>query len=421
MLSSIVTSMHLAEKIKDIQSLSGKRVDLTLTRVAEVAKTLKLLPFSCPIIVVGGTNGKGSTVATLESIYLDNNYQTSTFTSPHIHEHTELIRINGNDITATQLQQALDIIDASRGKVSLSEFEFITLAALWLFRQIASDVVILEVGLGGQDDAVNIVDADVAVITNVTLDHCQWLGNDRNSIGKIKAGIMRPDKIAISGEYDPPESLLQYAKARRVKLKQLGKDFDYIVNGDSWTWQAENQTLSDLPLPNFVLENIAAAIMVVTTLMPKLPIHSLAKTVRKILPRLFLPGRMQMLKKPCQQIFDVAHNPAAASKLAEKLASLTVEGKTHAVFSMFADKDIEHTIKPLRHLIDIWHIAKLQHPRAAPLPQLQQALQNNQISSIISYENISAAYQATLNQAIRVDVVIVFGSFQVLNEIAIIE
>ncbi len=411
--------MRLAERIKYIQSLHNKPIDLTLTRIAKVVKILGLLPLSCPPIVVGGTNGKGSTVATLESIYLANDYQVGTFTSPHIHQHTELIRINGNDVAVAQLQYALDIIDAKRGNTLLTEFEFMTLAALWLFKQTTLDVIILEVGLGGQDDAVNIVNADVAVITNVALDHCQWLGNDRDSIGKIKAGIMRPGKTAILGEYNPPESLLQFAKAQKVNLKQLGQDFDYTVNGDTWTWQGGKQTLSSLPLPNLILTNVAAAIMVVTTLMPRLPINYLAATLKKLLPRLNLPGRLQILEKPCMQIFDVAHNAAAAKKLAEKLGSVQVKGSTHAVFSMFTDKDIDNTIKPLTNLIDVWHIAELLYSRAAHLMQLQQVLRNNQISRVLVYKNINAAYQATLNQVDANDAVIVFGSFQVLNEITI--
>ena len=409
--------MALIDKIHYIQSINSKPIDLTLERIMKVAKRLQLLDFSCPVITVGGTNGKGTTVATLETIYRHANYKTATFTSPHIHSHTELIRLNGKNISAVQLENALDNIDANRNKILLTEFEFITLAALWLFKQQQPDIIILEIGLGGRDDAVNIIDADVAIITNVALDHCQWLGNDRESIAAIKAGIMRKDKVVILGEYQPATTLLHYAKDLHVDCKQLGIDFDYTVKDTVWAWSNQQQILTDLPLPNFILDNVATAIMAVEILQPKLPIPHFKKVLRHVLPKLMLPGRMQILTTPCLQIFDIAHNPAAAIKLTEKLATLPNKGKTYAVFSMFADKNIANTIKPFKNLVNVWSIAKLQHPRAANLTQLQQAFIDNQITVFKTYKNIELAYQDRLANVTINDRVLIFGSFSVLHEI----
>ncbi len=409
--------MALTDKINYIQSIHNKPIDLSLERIKLVAKRLQLLHFNCPIITVGGTNGKGTTVATLEQLYLTSGYCTGTFTSPQIHTATELIRINGINVTEEKLEQTLDTIDITRKKILLTEFEFMTLAALWLFKEANLDIIILEVGLGGRDDAVNIIAADITIITNVALDHCQWLGNDRESIAKVKAGIMRRNKVTILGERDPAKNLLLYAKNLDVSTKQLGKDFDYVINKNTWTWTSAQQNLIDLPLSNFITENIASAIMAIIILQEKLPISKLQKTLQKTLSQLSLPGRMQTLNYPCLQIFDVAHNPAAALKLAEKLKNLPKQGKTYAVFSMFTDKDIANTIKPFKNLIDKWHIAKLKHPRAANLSQLQKAFALQKIEQVKHYNDINTAYHAVLKMVKPKDYIIIFGSFATLHEI----
>ena len=409
--------MTIADKIKYVQNINPKPIELTLERITIVAEKLQLLHFDCPVITVGGTNGKGSTVATLESIYHALGYKTAVFTSPQIISHTELIRLNQKNITDQQLSATLDIIEASRGEILLTEFEFMTLAALWLFKQMAPDIIILEVGVGGRDDAVNIVSADLAVITNIALDHCQWLGNDRHHIAKIKAGIMRKNKTLIIGETHPPTILFNYAQELSVNVQQLGKDFSYQTHNSTWTWRNNTYRLENLPLPNFIVENIATAIMAIRMLFPELSAKKLTGILKNILPKLSLPGRWQIKNKPCLQIFDVAHNPAAAIQLARKLTTLQITGKVHAIFSMFSDKDIANTIKPLQPHIDSWHIATLSHSRAATLQQLQQALQTNHIEAIKEYQTIDTAYQAVLKQVKQPDLILVFGSFQVLNAV----
>ena len=410
--------MALIDKINYIQSVNSKTIDLSLDRIIQVAERLQLRAVNCPVITVGGTNGKGTTVATLEQLYLAAGYHTGTFTSPHIDTHTELIRLNGRDVTVEKLEHALEVINVARAEILLTEFEFMTLAALWLFKTANLDIVILEVGLGGRDDAVNIIDADITIITNVALDHCQWLGNDRESIAAVKAGIMRPRKITVLGERDPAQNLLQHAQNLDVICKQLGQDFDYSINDDNtWTWRNATQAFTGLPIPNFILDNVASAIMAMVMLKTKLPLASFVALLRQVLPQLSLRGRMQTLTDPCLQIFDVAHNPAAAVKLAEKLSTLSNGGNSYAVFSIFADKDIINTIKPFKDLIDAWHIAELQHLRAANLAQLQQAFTQQQITAVTNYDNINTAYQTCLQTANPNDRIVVFGSFAVLHEI----
>ena len=409
--------MAIADKIKYIQELNSKPIDLTLERIAMVAKKLQLLAFDCPIITVGGTNGKGSTVATLERIYHHAGYKTGVFTSPQITHHTELIRLNRKAITSQQLETALERLDTARDGILLTEFEFMTLAALLLFKQASPDIIILEVGLGGRDDAVNIIDADLSIITNVALDHCQWLGNDRNSIAYIKSGIMRKNKTTIIGERDAPCVLLDRAQQLCIDSKQLGKEFYYEINPTTWTWKSKEQTLRCLPLPNLLIENVACAIMAAEILMARLPINTLENILKDILPKLSLPGRLQIFDTPCRQIFDAAHNPAAAIKLAETLGNMKIPGKIYAIFSMFADKDINNTIKPFKGLIHEWHIAALPHIRAASCSQLHQALENNDINVITEYQDIEIAYQAVLNKIQQNDAMLIFGSFQVLNAI----
>ncbi len=407
----------LSEYITYIQSLCDKRMDLSLERIRDVARRMRLDKPSCPVITVGGTNGKGSTVVVMEHVLTECGYRVGTFTSPHIIKQTELIRINNNDISEAQLCVVLSEIDKARGKIVLTEFEFMTLAALWLFQQENVDYIILEVGLGGRDDAVNIIDPTLAIITNIELDHGQWLGNDRESIAAIKAGIFREGITAIVGDCNPPLSLLNHAKALSVNLKLIGCDFDYQKNENHWCWQSDTTTLNCLPVPKLIIDNVAVAIMALQQLI-NIDKENLYQSIHSTLKTIHLPGRWQIKTSPCLQILDVAHNPAAAKQLAMKLKTFNKTAKVTAIFSMFADKAIADTLKPLANIVDEWHIAPMNHPRAASLMQLSNAFQDNTIKKVTTHNTLQTAHQYVQQHLKEQDILLIFGSFQVLAEIS---
>jgi dihydrofolate synthase/folylpolyglutamate synthase len=370
--------MTYQNQITHIQTVSPRPIDLSLERIRAVANKMHLQQPTCPVMTVGGTNGKGTMVATLEQIYLQQHYKTAVFTSPHIHLHTELFRLNGQDISQQQLIDALKSVEAHRGSILLTEYEFLMLTGLIIFKKTKPDIILLEVGMGGRDDVTNIIDPDLAIITNVALDHCQWLGNDRESIGAIKAGIFRKNIPLLFAEKNPPQSVINTAKYLNTPL--------HIVTEDTALFAAQQ-------------------------LQHKLPITT---TKSPDPSSLKLPGRFQIINTPTLQIHDVGHNPAAADYLVNKLKRLNHKGPIKAIFSMFGDKDIVATVKPLKKLIDAWHIAELSHPRKASISQLQSALTGEIIST---YDSIADAYQQAIKKQQPNELLLCFGSFQVLKEI----
>lgn len=360
--------------------LNNKTIHLSLDHITQAAKRLNLLAPKATVITIGGTNGKGSTLVALEQLCLKANYKIGTFTSPYFESPAETIRINGQQISEQQLTAAeTDILNTCKD-IPLTEYETLTLCALLLFKQIELDFIILEVCMGGRDDAVNIIDADLAIITNVSLDHCDYLGNTREEIGAIKSGIFRQNQTVIIGEKNPPQSVLEHANHLNIKPKLLDRNFNF----------------SHTPC-----DNISTAVMAAKHL--KIPITTL--------PSINLPGRFQVVTTPCLQIFDVAHNPAATKRLAKQLNNFKKDREISAVFSMFGNKDIANTIKPLKYLIRDWHIAELEHPRAAGLIQLETAFQQNKLTNYTAYSDIHTAYHAAIKNT-KDDIVLVFGSFQ---------
>jgi len=401
--------------LERLEKRNPNKIKLGLERVAKVAKALHLDTFDIPVITVAGTNGKGSCVAALEALFLAGDYRVGAYTSPHLYRYHERIRVNGQMIADEALGQAFAAIDAQEGADELSYFEFGTLAALYHFQQTRLDVILLEVGLGGRLDAVNIVDADVAVITTIDIDHTEWLGHDRETIAKEKAGIFRAGKPAIYGEADMPQSVQTVADELGADLYQRGVDFDLLQSkhrqGERWSWYGlEGQRYAKLPLPDLTLDNVATALMASTAISDRLPLHY--RAVRDSMRGLNLPGRFQCVPGPVQQILDVAHNPHAAKNLAKHLATVLSEGKrSFAVFSMLQDKDIVGPIAPLAKLVDEWCIAPLSIPRAAPQKALEEALQANGVNSINDYSSISLAHQAACQMAKPGDTIVIFGSF----------
>lgn len=393
----------LAAWLHYLERLHAKPIDLGLERVNHVATGLNLLRPVPWVITVGGTNGKGTTCRLLEAILLASGMRVGVYSSPHLLRYTERVRIQGDELPEAAHSEAMAVIETGRGATSLSYFEFGTLAALQLFRQASLDVVILEVGLGGRLDATNIVDADVAVITSIALDHTDWLGPDRASIAREKAGIFRRGRPAIVGEPDRPATLDAAAADSGAVLYACDRDWWWHQDGQHWRWWDGLRELTALPLPAIPLENAATAVAVVG----RLPFAVPEAAVRQGLREAALPGRFQCIGRASLTILDVAHNPHAAGYLARRLAALPRTGKVRAVVGMLADKDIAGTLACLRGQVDVWYCASLDGPRAASAAQLAAHLD----SDAQRFEDVLSARHQAIADAAPEDCVLVFGSF----------
>ncbi|MCC2595512.1 bifunctional tetrahydrofolate synthase/dihydrofolate synthase [Pusillimonas sp. MFBS29] len=347
-----------------LESLHSTAIDLGLERIRAVADKLNLaLPYVK--ITVGGTNGKGSTCAMLEAILLASGYKTGTYTSPHLVDFNERIRINGDFASDEQIIEQFVRIEQARGSTTLSYFEYTTLAALMLFEQQKMDVAILEVGLGGRLDAVNMVDTDCAIITSVDLDHTDYLGDTREKIGFEKAHIFRPGRPAICADPVPPQSIIDYAEQIQADLWLFGKDFNYSGDRQQWAYGGRGQRRSGMAYPGLrganQLLNASAALAALEALRPKLVVPQQA--VRIGLSQVQLPGRLQILPGTPTIILDVAHNPHAAAALGQNLDAMGYFPHTHAVLGMLNDKDIANVVSKLAHRVDRWYCASLPGAR----------------------------------------------------------
>jgi dihydrofolate synthase / folylpolyglutamate synthase len=403
----------LSEWLEYIETLNPKVMDLGLDRVAKVAEKLDLIHFSCPVISIGGTNGKGSCVAFLEAILSASGYRVGAYTSPHLLRFNERIKLANTEVDDASLCRAFSVIETARGDLSLTYFEFTTLAVLWIFKQSNLDTLLLEVGLGGRLDAVNIVESDIAILTTIAIDHTDWLGHDRNSIGYEKSGIFRPGKPAICGDFDPPPSIFQTAERLNTQLYCVNRDFSYQLEEGGWLWQSTllSQQYSALAEPHLPMQNAATALMAVALLNRDLLPVSL-ESLRQGLISASIPGRFQsVLHRSVPTIFDVAHNPAAAELLAQRLAKQTCLGRTFAVVSILADKDIKGSLAPLLDTVDSWYVGSLAVPRGCTAEQISQHLQDIGAEKWYNYGSVNAAYYAALEQANQEDRVVVYGSF----------
>lgn len=347
-----------------LESLHRSAIDLGLERIRAVSAKLNLaLPFVK--ITVGGTNGKGSTCAMLEAILLASGYKTGTYTSPHLVDFNERIRVNGEFASDAQIIEQFHRIEQTRGDITLSYFEYTTLAALMLFEQEKMDVAVLEVGLGGRLDAVNLVDTDCAIITSVDIDHTDYLGDTREKIGFEKAHIFRPGRPAICADPVPPQSIIDHAARIQADLWLFGKDFNYSGDRQQWAYGGRGQRRSGLAYPALrganQLLNAAAALAALEALRPTLVVPQQA--VRIGLSQAALPGRLQILAGTPTIILDVAHNPHAAAALGQNLDNMGYFPHTHAVLGMLNDKDIAGVVAKLAHRVDRWYCASLPGPR----------------------------------------------------------
>ncbi len=405
-----------------LETLHPKAISLGLDRVRAVAVRLGAA-ITCPVITVTGTNGKGSTCAMLEAILRTAGYRVGLYTSPHLMRYHERVRIAGADATDAQLLAAFNAIedarlgalDAQGTPFALTYFEFGTLAALWLFAQSGLDVLVLEVGLGGRLDAVNIVDADVAVVTSIDIDHVEYLGSTREAIGGEKAGIFRPGCPAVCGDPNPPASVVAAAAAIGAPLLVAGREFAATAEGTQWRYRGPRGERFGLPFPSlrgtYQLNNAATALTVLALLHERLPVSGGA--LREGLLTVVLPGRFEVVPGRPTIVLDVAHNPHAARALAAALGDMGYHPESIAVCGMLADKDIAGVIAAMRPRVDRWLVATLPGPRGAQAAHLAEVLVGAGVdrSALRTFDAIGDAFAAARSQAGEADRIVVFGSF----------
>lgn len=404
------------------ESLHPQPIDLGLERVRRVFE--KLLPSynsQKPLtIMVAGTNGKGSTVAYLQEFYFASGHKVGAYTSPHILRYNERIKINGKAISDEKICAAFEQINKARGDISLSYFEFSTLAALLIFLQEKVAVQILEVGLGGRLDAVNIVDTDLAIVTSIDIDHAEYLGNTREAIGREKAGVFRPCKPAIVSDLRPPKSLIDYAYQKNALLLRLGETFFYEKHGESWTWQGLSQTISDLPNPalkgNHQFRNASAAIFATQCLAEQLSVSE--TSIKMGLKNVKLAGRFQLIEGETPVLLDVGHNPQAVQTLVDYLEENFANRRILAIFAMMKDKDIASVLELMKPVVSEWFFSPLpQNQRAITADGVQTFFEQAGITAAkINFENFTQAFASAKNQAKNDDLILVFGSFFLVSE-----
>jgi dihydrofolate synthase / folylpolyglutamate synthase len=412
-----MTMNSLADWLAHCERLHPKTIELGLERVRKVAERLQLR-FDCPVVTVAGTNGKGSTCALLEAIALQAGYKAGVYTSPHLVHFEERCRIGGAIVQADALVPQFERVEAARAvdDVSLTYFEFTTLAILCLMAASGLDVAILEVGLGGRLDAVNVLDTDCAIVTSIDLDHMEFLGPDRESIGREKAGILREGKPAIVSDPVPPHSVIQYASAIGADLWLLGRDFNFSGDKQQWAWAGRGRRYSGLAYPALrganQLLNAAGVLAALEALRPRLPVN--AQAIRNGLAFVELPGRFQIVPGQPALVLDVAHNPHAVATLAANLDAMGFYPTTHGVFGAMADKDFAAILAKMGPLVDRWYFTDLPTPRAATAQALLatwQGLPGRRDVPASTHASPEDALRAAVAAAEPADRILVFGSF----------
>ena len=419
--SSLLT---LDQWLEYIQSVHFRSKDLALDRVRRVLHRMRLrLP--CKVITFAGTNGKGSTVRFVESIYVSAGYRVGAYTSPHLVAYGERIQLNQCLAEDDELVEAFRVVDQARQGIPLTYFEFGTLAALYIFSCNKLDVVLLEVGLGGRLDAVNAITSNLSCITPVSLDHEAWLGQTREQIGFEKAGVLRFGSKVVLNDHNVPDSIVDRAVRLKCKIKRIGIDYSFKVEDSRLAWNPDPsrwgaaRTYSDLQLPgsgdDAVLHNTAGAIAIVESMDADLPVRKNA--VREGLANTELSGRIQVLPGGIEQIFDVAHNPAAIANLAAFIDKRHPVRRNLAVFSMLKDKDLAEVVRLMGSRIASWHLTQLDGSRATPLQDLADVVSNHSNSDIKMWPNPLHAYKMAMQLAHPGDRVVVFGSFYLVGAI----
>lgn len=404
--------VNLADWLGHLESLHHKTIELGLARVHAVKTALQLAP-SLPVIIVGGTNGKGSTCTYLEAMLTAAGYRVGLYTSPHLLRYNERVRIDNREVDDAALCAAFSAVETARGSMSLSYFEFGTLAAVWLFARAEVDVAVLEVGLGGRLDAVNAFDPECAIVTSVDIDHTDYLGDTREKIGFEKAGIFRAGRPAICGDDHPPQSLLQHAANIGADLRVMAEAFSVVPEASGWHYSGQHE-YRNLPNPampgRYQFNNAACAIAALETLNERLPVTEAA--IRQGLQTAHAAGRFQVLPGQPEVMLDVAHNPHAARALAANLQARPSSGKTLALWAMLADKDIAGVVQAMQPEVDEWLLASLDVPRGATAQVLHDALRKAGVSALITCsDSVADGWRLACERARENDRICVFGSF----------
>jgi len=416
-----MTARSLSDWLSYLEQLHPSAIDMGLDRSRQVALQAGLSRPAPRVVTVTGTNGKGSTCAFVASLLQAQGLKVGVYSSPHLVRYNERVQIAGVEATDAQLCQAFEVIEKARADVSLTYFEMGTLAAFWLFEQAALDAVVLEVGLGGRLDAVNLIDADMALVTSIGVDHAEWLGNTRESVAFEKAGIFREGRPALCGDIDPPQPLLDQANALKCPLSLRGADFDLSIEAASWNWfgtdaKSQRVELRDLPLLDLPMQNAALALQ--AYLLLGLPWQDAA--IRQALLDTRVTGRLdrrafEWRGKQLHVLLDVGHNPHAAVFLAQRLNQRPVSGKRLAVFGLLNDKDLDGVLGELTGCFSSWAVAPLSTPRSRSEQEIAQALQN--LGAVVtSYPDVAQALEAQCAQATADDEIVLFGSFYCVAE-----
>lgn len=412
--ASTKSAPSLSDWLAHLETLHPKSIELGLERVRAVYERLGARP-QCPVIVVAGTNGKGSTCAMLEAVYRAAHYRTALYSSPHLLRYNERVRIDGREADDAGLCEAFAAVEAVRQAVPLTYFEFGTLAAVWLFARQALDVWVMEVGLGGRLDAVNVLDADVAVLTAIDIDHTDYLGDTREAIGQEKAGIFRRGRPAVIGDSRPPRSVLKAAKTLDATVWVAGRDFRGRPRGDRWDYLGPGKQRYGLPHPalrgRYQIDNAATVSAVVERLSDRLPVD--AGALRAGLLGVTWPGRFQVLPGRPTLILDVAHNPQAAQALAATLGRKNPAARTWAVWGMLSDKDLAGVARAMAPVVDVWLLCDLPPPRGATAASLGEALAAAGVGAdaLAMFPDPASACAQAWEQAGEADRILVFGSF----------
>jgi len=406
----------LGEWLAYLEQLHPSAIDMGLERSQKVLARLALGKLAPRVVTVTGTNGKGSTCAFVASMLRAQGLKVGVYSSPHLLRYNERVLIDGQEASDAQLCEAFAAVEAARGDISLTYFEMGTLAAFWLFHRSGLDAVVLEVGLGGRLDTVNVVDADLALVTSIGVDHVDYLGDTRELVAFEKAGIFRQGKPALCGDLDPPQPLLDKALELAAPLFLRGRDFDLASAESGWHWRGTTAEgvqveLRDLPLLDLPMENATLALQ--AYLLMGLPWD--AGQIRQALLDTRITGRLdrRMVNwqgKRVELLLDVGHNPHAAEYLARRLSARPLKGRRLAVFGLLADKDLSGVLEPLQGLVDEWAVAPLQTPRSRPAAELAGALTNLGVA-VKSYASVDAALEGQCAQATADDQILLFGSF----------
>lgn len=404
----------LKQWLQYLEQIHPTNIDMGLDRVAVVFQNLNISFSERTVITVAGTNGKGTSCALIEQALLASDKSVAVFSSPHLMDYRERVRVAGDMLTAKAHCQAFLKVEQARENISLTYFEFGTLAALQLIADSDADYALLEVGLGGRLDAVNIVSPNIAVITSIDLDHQDWLGDTRELIAVEKAGIFRPNIPAVIGEPLPPITLTQATIDYQVKSLWQGVDFQFNLDSQGFHWQGVNSQYQDLPIPNIPAQNASTALQVIDLLNLELNHEQMVDVFKHTC----LPGRRQIIQTQPTVMLDVAHNPQATALLASDIAKQGYN-RVIAVVAMLADKDIKASLLPMLSVVSQWHCATLQVPRGASSDKLVLALRSEQLRSeqlrseqkVLNFDSVKAAYLNALETAQKDDLIIVFGSF----------